>query len=266
MKIEKYKKDLDDLISRGNFLYFGMIFDINPSEKDKFKKKYKKRQWDKIKGEFDFNKNYQCWYSEALECVRQLLSSRLEDFSSYYKEKTKRKEITNENYTISDYLQGLNVTFGVAKVEITGPKAAIPKFKQQLSIVKSVKKKFESSLFDIRQLVQADIFDNELDVAGELTKKGFERAAGAVAGVVLEGHLETVCDNHGVKILKKKPTIADFNNALKKENIIDTPDWRKIQYLGDLRNLCDHKKKDEPKKGEIEELIGGVKKIMKNIF
>ena len=44
-------------------------------------------------------------------------------------------------------------------------------------------------MFDIRQLVQADLFDSELDAADELGKKKFTRAAGALAGVVLERHL-----------------------------------------------------------------------------
>jgi hypothetical protein len=53
---------------------------------------------------------------------------------------------------------------------------------QQLAILKAVKARFESSLFDIRQLVQSDLFDSELDAAKELAKHGFARAAGALAG------------------------------------------------------------------------------------
>ena len=44
----------------------------------------------------------------------------------------------------------------------------IPQFDQQLAILGAVRARFESSLFDIRQLVQADLFDSELDAAGEL--------------------------------------------------------------------------------------------------
>jgi len=265
MNIEKYKKDLDDLIERGRMLHYGMIIEINPEEKETLKKRYTKEKWKNVEVMIDFKNKYQTWYSEALECVRQILPSRLDDFVRYYKPKVGRKEYNYENYTISDFLTGLSVTRGYQKEKIVGPDAAIPLFKQQLAIVESLKNKFESTLFDIRQLVQADFFDNELDVAEELLKKGFIRAAGAIAGVVLEGHLQTVCENHGKKVSKSKPTISDFNDLLKKENIIETADWRRIQFLGDIRNKCDHKKA-EPKKGEIEDLIEGVKKVMKNIF
>jgi len=264
MNIEKYKKDIDKLCEYGDLLYCALVFENNSDEKEKMRKEapilYEKV--DKQVGKF--SEKYQIWYSEALECIRQILPSRLDDFMTYYKAASKRKDIDFENYTISDCLQGLRVTFG-GDVKVDSS-AAVPKFRQQLKIMESLKNKFESSLFDIKHLIQADFFDNELDVSRELLKKGFTRAAGAIAGVVLEGHLNFVCENHAVKISKTKPTISDFNDALKEAKIIDVANWRRIQFLGDIRNKCDHKKKDEPKKEEIEDLIDGINKTMKNIF
>ena len=92
------------------------------------------------------------------------------------------------------------------------------------------------------------------------------RAAGALAGVVLERHLQRVAINHGIKITKASPTISDLNDPLKQAGIYGTALWRKIQLLGDLRNLCSHSKKREPKREEIEELISGVNSIIKTIF
>ncbi len=87
-----------------------------------------------------------------------------------------------------------------------------------------------------------------------------------MAGVVLEGHLTQVCSNHNITIKKINPTINDLNQLLKDNSIIETPTWRSIQHLGDLRNLCDHKKQTEPTKEEIEELIKGVDKLCKTLF
>ena len=100
----------------------------------------------------------------------------------------------------------------------------------------------------------------------ELNKKGFARAAGAVAGVVLEGHLGQVCNNHKIPNRKNNPTINDFNQLLKDNNIIEVPTWRFIQHLGDLRNLCDHKKQIEPTRDEIDELVEGVDKVCKTLY
>jgi hypothetical protein len=129
-----------------------------------------------------------------------------------------------------------------------------------------VKARFKSTLFDIRQLVQADLFDSELDAAEQLTKNRFFRPAGALAGVVLERHLGQVCDNHAIKITKKTPALSDFYTALKDGNVIDVPQWRFIQHLADIRNLCDHSKATEPSKEQVEDLVAGVRKITKTLF
>jgi hypothetical protein len=129
----------------------------------------------------------------------------------------------------------------------------------------TTRRRLESSLFDIRAIVQADLFDNELDAAEELNRKGFERGAGAIAGVVLENHLTTVIKQHKLA-LGKNPTIADLNDLLKKHDIVDVPTWRFIQRLGDLRNLCDHKKSLNPTRENVSELIEGTKRTIKSIF
>jgi len=70
-------------------------------------------------------------------------------------------------------------------------------------------------------------------------------AAGALIGVLIEGLLRKVALAHSVKRAKKNPTIADLNDPLKAASTIDTPAWRKISFLADLRNLCTHKKDAE---------------------
>ena len=211
-----------------------------------------------------FKDDYQSWYSEATALIRQLLPERLADFTRYYEKPKSRKAVTRENYTIEDYLQGVFV--GLSMNPVVGQGVAIPRFRQQLSLVKAVSKRFESSLFDIRQLAQADLFDSELDAAKELAKNGFNRAAGVVAGVVLERHLKEVSGNHGITIRKRAPAISDLNDTLKNENVIAIPDWRSIQHLGDLRNLCGHDKDSEPTRDKVNDLISGVAKVTKTIF
>lgn len=264
--LEKYKKDLDRLISDGDSLLNAIQFECYPEKfESQVKKTLKQKYGQFVKSLPSFRDKYQFWYSESFIIIKLLLSDRINDFVKLYEKPKIRKTIEYGNYVIEDYLQNLVVTssFGDRKV---GPEAAISQFQQQLNILKSASKRFKSSLFDIKQVIQADLFDSELDAARELNKKGFVRGAGAIAGVVLEGHLSQICENHNVKIRKKNPAINDFNELLKKEDIIEVSIWRSIQYLGDLRNKCDHKKEKEPTKNEIEELINGVEKITKIIF
>lgn len=164
-----------------------------------------------------FAKSYQPWYSECLVLIKQLLPDRLNDFMRLYEKPKGRKEISFENYRIEDALQGLRITMGY-EVKADS-KSAIPHFDQQVAILDSLNSRFESSLYDIRQLVQADLMDSELQAARELLKHKFARAAGAVAGVVLEKHLAEVCAAHGVKTTKKHPSIGDLNDALKNADV-----------------------------------------------
>ena len=57
-----------------------------------------------------------------------------------------------------------------------------------------------------------------------------------------------------------------MNNLLKSSEIYDLTTWKKVEYLGSIRNLCSHKKEREPKKEEVEELIAGVNKVIKETY
>lgn len=261
--LEKYKGDLKELVSHGELLLAAMQYECHP---DAFKKAYGKDADELIKLLPRFSSDYQSWYSAAKILIKQLLPDRLADFVRHYEKPKPRKNIDFENYRIEDYLQGLHITRGWHEEKVVGPDAAIPHLTQQLAILKSVSARFESSLFDIRQLVRADLFDSELAAAQELLKRGFIRASGAVAGVVLEKHLSQVTENHNVTTRKSNPTISDFNDYLKQADVIDIPSWRQIQRLGDIRNLCNHNKEREPTKEEAQELISGVEKFTKTLF
>jgi hypothetical protein len=261
VNLDRYKDDLDKLIRQGDRLYLALLMDAAPAAA-------KKAGWteDKRATLPNVRTEYQAWYSEALTTIRQLLPDRVEDFVGYYKlaKPPQRKEQLNAStYRISDYLQGISVTQG--DKQIVGLDAAINPLEQQVQIVKALQQRFQSSLFDIKALVAADLFDNELDAAEELNAKGFHRAGGAIAGVVLEGHLAAACEQHKLST-PKHSTISQLNDLLKKSNVTEVATWRFIQHLGDLRNLCDHKKSEDPTKDQIHELVEGARKITKTVF
>ena len=221
-----------------------------------------------INSKYILERDYQRWYTEACLVMKQLLPDRLEEFEQFYKGDGRRKEIDISTYNIKDWLQGLQPS--------TNRATGVPLFNSltivclrlnnQIRILASVAVKFESKLTDIQQLVRADLFDSELDTAKELLKHCFLRPAGVVAGVVLEKHLAQVADSNNCKMRKKKPAINDFNQLLKKNDVLDVPKWRQIQRFADIRNLCGHGTEREPTQEEVEELISGVDKITKTLF
>ena len=179
----------------------------------------------------------------------------------------RRREIDSTTFTVQDWMQGFRVkkdSFGKKHFEDLA--IVIMRFRTQIYILNSVQERLFSKICDIKQFVQADVFDSELDAARELAAHGFLRASGAVAGVVLERHLSQVSVNHNIKTRKRNPTIGDFNDLLKNGGVLDTPSWRQIQRLADIRNLCAHNKQREPTEEEVEELISGVEKYTKTLF
>ena len=264
--LDRFKKDLESLIGTGKALNILIQAECYPEQLKSAVEKTQDPETKKLLAALPpFATTYQSWYSEAKKLIEQLLPDRLADFVRHYEKPKSRKDITYESYRIEDYLLGVSVTRG-RRERIAGPKGAIPHFQQQLAILEALRGRFESSLFDVRQLVMADLFDSELATAAELVKKKFLRAAGVVAGVVLEKHLALVCSNHSVKIVKKSPTINDLNDLLKAENVVDVPQWRFIQHLGDIRNLCAHNKQTEPKAEQVSDLIAGVDRTVKTLF
>jgi hypothetical protein len=206
---------------------------------------------------------YQSWYTRALTVIRQLIPERLEEFTNLYKEQ-RRKSITVDTYSISDYLQGLAI-IGVLESNKTRDAAGM-RFFQQYQILESAQTRLDDILTNIYGIVQAEILDNELDAATELLRARHIRSAGTLAGVVLERHLAKVCSSRTLKAGRKKPTLADWNDILKDANVYDIPIWRGIQRLTDIRNLCAHPGDREPTKEEVDELIRGVERITKTIF
>lgn len=220
----------------------------------------KKFKNDVPKDRLNIQAKYQQWFSKSLNVVKIFLPARYQEFYECYK-LDKRKEVEYSTYRIYDYFIGVELhilesTLGVASLQ----------FFTQVTILESIRDNINNILFNISENIELEIMDNELLSTKKLFKKGFYRSAGAICGVLLEKHFSSILLAHGVTIKKKDPCISDYNDLLKAEGIYDTVNWRFIQHLGDIRNLCDHNKDRNPTKEEVEELINGTDKVIKTIF
>lgn len=268
-RTKKFSDELTRLIEQGDKLHMAMQYACHPKE---FKASLKKALDDddeETKKFLDrlpnFTSEYQAWYSEAQAVIKQVLPDRLADFVSYYEYPRARKDITFQNYMIRDYLQGLRITGSLGEI-VAGRSAAIPEFVQQLNLVKAAKDTLSSTLLDLKAILQADLFDSEIETAAALAKAGYLRAAGAICGVVLEKHLRHICDLHGLTVKKKDPGISDLSQLLRDAAVTTVPQWRFIQHLADIRNICDHAKGREPAKEEIDDLVMGSERVLKTVF
>jgi hypothetical protein len=209
-----------------------------------------------------FITEYQRWYSQALRVVQQLLPDRYNEFRNFYKDE-KRKALNVETYGVADYIHGISPIGAFSPGEESV--RALRCLEQQVAILKTAAQRLDSVLTDIGRSLHAEILDNELDAARNLLAASHVRSAGVVAGVALEGHLKKLIADHKVSF-RKTATLSNLNNALKDAGIYDTPQWRQIQYLSDIRNLCGHKADRTPERAEVETLINEVSKLVQNLF
>lgn len=213
-----------------------------------------------------FVTKYQAWYSRAYKLVEALAPERLAEFNSYYLIDPKRKLTDARNYVLQDYIKGIGARRNAYDKPVwDANNTAMIRITNQMQIIASLSSRIDSVLQDVTGHLFAELQDSEL-VAAKQLKTSSVRAAGALAGVVLERHLQRVAVNHSIPIGKKNPTISDLNDPLKNKGVYDTPVWRKIQLLADIRNLCSHQKSSEPTEEQVDELISGVNSVIKSIF
>jgi hypothetical protein len=213
-----------------------------------------------------FGNAYQRWYSRAYKLVEASAPERIAEFSSYYLIDPKRKITNAGNYVIQDYIKGIGArTDHLNRALWDTNNHTMIRVMNQMQIIDSLSSRIDSVLQDVKGHLFAELQDAELKAAIQL-KKFSKRAAGALAGVVLERHLQRTALNHNITIRKKSPTISDLNDPLKQASVYDVPTWRKIQLLADLRNLCSHQKASEPTDDQVDELISGVNLIIKTVF
>ena len=228
--VEKMREDLESLIEKKD-IFIKLIDQKNKS---------------------DLIKEYQIWYTEASVIIKKLTPHRYFEFKEFYNNIDRYQikaflEYTSDNPTFED----------ITKIKLF--------LEQQAAILESAKRKLDSFLMSIEDITKANLFDSELEMAETLNKNGFLRPAGVLAGVVLESHLKTLLSHRNID-LKTSKSLSEYNELLKKNKIIDTPVWRNIQFLTDIRNKCCHKKEKEPTVQDISDLIDGVKKIIKTVY
>jgi len=76
--LDRYKKDLDSLLTKGAQLHIAMQRECFPEETEgTVKKQFGDKAKDILKALPSFGETYQSWYSEAKVLIRQLLPDRL---------------------------------------------------------------------------------------------------------------------------------------------------------------------------------------------
>ena len=137
-------------------------------------------------------------------------------------------------------------------------------------ILQAVKTEIESGwLFQIKDLISAEIFSDFLQMGEYLLNEGYKDAAAVMVGSVLEEHLRQLCDKNTILTTEtdssgfQKPKKADLlNSELSKASVYNKLDQKNITAWLDLRNKAAHGKYAEYNKEQVDSMYRGVSELM----
>ncbi|WP_428614773.1 hypothetical protein [Pseudoalteromonas sp.] len=142
----------------------------------------------------------------------------------------------------------------------------IPMVDDSYSVLKRVKPVFMAAkddfqggfLSSVKNLVQAELFDSELEQAIELLNSGYKGPAAVVAGVVLETTLRDLCTDNSIPHAK----LDKMNSDLAKAGVYNKLQQKRITALADIRNSAAHGDWGSFNDIEVKEMIRDVERFL----
>ena len=151
-------------------------------------------------------------------------------------------------------------------MKITEKKISATPAKKAFGVLKAAKDDFENEhLYEIRSLVEADVFDDFLEQASALLKAGYFQPAAVIAGSVLEDGLRKLCAKNGIS-LPAKPKLDSMNSELAKASVYKKLTQKKITALADIRNSAAHGKWSDFSKEDVIDMISWVNHFMESNY
>ncbi len=131
-------------------------------------------------------------------------------------------------------------------------------FQRVLAVLQAAKEDYEGGYFhEMRDLIQADVFDGELEQAEELLTAGYDVAAAVIAGVVLESRLRQLCKDRNIPVGK----LDRMNAELAKADVYNKHIQKQITALADLRNCAAHGEGGFTK-NEVQAMIRDIRSLL----
>jgi Domain of unknown function (DUF4145) len=123
----------------------------------------------------------------------------------------------------------------------------------------AAKKDFEEGyLSSVRAVVQAEVFDSELEQASELLSNRYKTASAVVAGTVLETALRELCDRNTTP----RGNLNKMNADLAKQGVYNANMAKRITAIAGIRNSAAHGKPEEFTDGDVKSMIDDIERFL----
>ena len=113
-------------------------------------------------------------------------------------------------------------------------------------------------LTSIKTLIQAEVFETQLEQAEELLTSGYILASAVITGVVLETGIREICTRENISHGK----LDKMNAELAKKGIYTKLQQKRITALADIRNSAAHGKQDAFTKDDVSKMIREVEDFL----
>ncbi|HHF3114944.1 TPA: hypothetical protein ACPJ1N_004585 [Vibrio diabolicus] len=132
-------------------------------------------------------------------------------------------------------------------------------FKRLKAIFNAARDDFEGGyLISVRTLVQAEVFDSELEQATELLTSNYPTASAVIAGIVLETSLRELCDRNNIPHGKMDKMNADLTKA----GVYNSLQQKRITAIAGIRNSAAHGKHDEFSREDVRVMISDIERFL----
>lgn len=110
----------------------------------------------------------------------------------------------------------------------------------------------------VRELIEAEIFGDELTQSQELLDSGYTNASAVIAGTVLETNLRSKCIELGIPVGK----LDRMNADLVKKGAYNSITSKRIVALAAIRNSAAHGSKNEFEKEDVATMIFEIRRFI----
>jgi hypothetical protein len=136
----------------------------------------------------------------------------------------------------------------------------LPNFQRTKAVFGAAKEDFEGGyLTSVRNLIQAEVFDTELEQAKELLQSGYLPAAAVVAGVVLEANLRQLCASRQLTPGKLDRMNADLAKIGEYNSLVQ----KRITALAAVRNSAAHGDYTAFTREDVSSMIDEVERLVR---
>jgi uncharacterized protein (DUF2164 family) len=174
------------------------------------------------------------WVTRLGQLIRRIYGEKSQQFATY------SKALETENF----YYLHSNWNAHIAQV---------------LGVAKSLAHDLEHGLlFDIRTLVQADVFSDFLEMGEYLLNEGYKDAAAVIIGAVLEDGLRKVAEKRSVSTVNpsgRPLTIDPLNAALVADDAYTKLVQKQITTWAHVRNKAAHGEYSEYTKDQVQMML-----------